>query len=306
MYDTIDSDPDVESQADDQGNYRPPRWLWIAGAGLAGILVIVYFSWFAADKPAPDNNDLEELLVYRTSISEPVAALRRARLYDFQSEYPSSNRMQAVQAQLAVLDAAEAQSWSELSEVFFDTDKSRADKLAAIQLFEREWGRALIGGRETELTQYKTLLDQSNESEWDWSTKKPRRIASNISGSELAGAPAQGRAQRLMRPAIAPVSIPKNITIQEPRIRRNTKPYYPLKAKRRGYEAEIVLRLNIDDRGRVAMTELVSARADRYRKDFIKASERAALRSRYFPKTINGKPVPASGIVKKYTYRLTD
>jgi len=67
-----------------------------------------------------------------------------------------------------------------------------------------------------------------------------------------------------------------------------------------------VLRLNIDERGRVAMTELVSAKAERYRKEFVKASERAALRSRYFPKTVDGKPVSVSGITKKYVYRLAD
>jgi len=98
--------------------------------------------------------------------------------------------------------------------------------LEAIDIFEAEWGPALIGGRETDLAHYKSILDDSEESDWDWSTKKPRQSPSNIDGSELAGAPALSRPNRVIRPAIAPVTVNKNV--REARIRRNAKPNYPL------------------------------------------------------------------------------
>ncbi|MGB6230931.1 MAG: TonB family protein, partial [Litorimonas sp.] len=73
-------------------------------------------------------------------------------------------------------------------------------------------------------------------------------------------------------------------------------------ALRRGVEASVILSLNIDADGRVAMTEVLSVQADRYADDFVKAAERAALRTRFQPKTVGGRPVPASGVRKRYRF----
>ena len=71
---------------------------------------------------------------------------------------------------------------------------------------------------------------------------------------------------------------------------------------RRKVDAVVTLKLNIDEKGKVAMTELVNVNAARYKKDFVKAAERAAMRTRFHPKTVDGTPQAAIGIVKRYRF----
>jgi len=73
---------------------------------------------------------------------------------------------------------------------------------------------------------------------------------------------------------------------------------------RANIEAVVTLKLNIDATGKVAMTELVNVEARKYRKSFIKAAERAALRTRFHPKTVGGKPEAAMGVLKRYRFQL--
>ncbi|XLW30440.1 energy transducer TonB [Litorimonas sp. RW-G-Af-16] len=87
-----------------------------------------------------------------------------------------------------------------------------------------------------------------------------------------------------------------------PRVRKNSTPRYPRSAYRRNISGVVTLSLNIDADGDVAMTELVSVQAERYEKDFVKAAERAARKTRFYPKTINGEKVPARGILKRYRF----
>ena len=95
--------------------------------------------------------------------------------------------------------------------------------------------------------------------------------------------------------------------IVAPKVRRNAKPRYPRRALNAEAEALIVLRLFIDERGRVQETELVMSEADRYENDFIRAAERAARRTRYEPMTVNGVPVaPADGIIKRFKFEIAD
>ena len=51
------------------------------------------------------------------------------------------------------------------------------------------------------------------------------------------------------------------------------------------------------------MTELVRVDAQKYGKSFVKAAERAALRTRFHPKTV-GKAQPAVGVIKRYRFQL--
>jgi len=56
-------------------------------------------------------------------------------------------------------------------------------------------------------------------------------------------------------------------------------PRYPRRAYRRNVSAVVELSLSIDDEGEVQMTEVLSVTAKRYERDFIKAAERAAMRT---------------------------
>ena len=101
-----------------------------------------------------------------------------------------------------------------------------------------------------------------------------------------------------------PPRAPTASTIIEPKITKNRRPRYPKRARKRGISAVVELSLSIDDKGEVRMAEVLNVEAERYKKDFITASERAAMRTRYSPKTVNGKAVPTSGIIKRYVFQM--
>jgi len=61
--------------------------------------------------------------------------------------------------------------------------------------------------------------------------------------------------------------------------------------------------MNIDEKGKVDSVDIVDVQAERYQKDFSRAAERAAKRTRFNPKTINGKAVPAKDVRKRYIFR---
>lgn len=118
-------------------------------------------------------------------------------------------------------------------------------------------------------------------------------------------APKLPRRLLLFRPH--PVKPPEklaDIKIVPPRVRKEVNPRYPRKALRREIEALVTLKLNIDETGKVAMTELVNVEAVRYGKSFVKAAERAALRTRFHPKTVNGNPEATVGVLKRYRFTL--
>ena len=91
--------------------------------------------------------------------------------------------------------------------------------------------------------------------------------------------------------------------ITPPSVRKNVSPSYPRSAKKRKIGAIVTISMDIDERGRVDDAELVEIEADRYQKDFARAAIRAAKRTRFHPKTVNGKPVPARDVRKRYIFR---
>ena len=80
----------------------------------------------------------------------------------------------------------------------------------------------------------------------------------------------------------------------------------PRKARRKGIEAVVILSLFIDERGNVARTEVVSVDAKKYRKSFARASKKAAMRSKFYPKTVGGKSVATSNYLRQYTFTFEE
>ena len=66
----------------------------------------------------------------------------------------------------------------------------------------------------------------------------------------------------------------------------------------------MVVTMDINEKGKVEAVDTVSVQAERYEKEFRRASERAAKRTRFHPKTINGKAVPAKGVRKRYIFKV--
>jgi len=307
VYQSID-DPQDELDALERGDRRGLIWLF-AGLCLALVFGIVY--WTSPGPPAetPQSEFTRaEQVTYRKAISEIAAPMRRARLQDFITTYPESRYIPSVEAQLDVINAHEAERWTEVTDIIFAPKTSREEKLTTLDSFEAKWGGSLLGGREDEISELRNEILQTEEA-----PKIPSRkltdlkspIPKTVPDTMLAGGP---RPVAPPPPIIQPVEPPPEpervveLDIVQPKIRRSVTPRYPRKAMRRNVKAVVTLKLNIDEKGKVAMTELVDVQASRYSKDFVKAAERAAMRTRFHPKTINGAPKAATGIVKRYRF----
>jgi len=186
--------------------------------------------------------------------------------------------------------------------------------LQAIDLYEDIWGKELLGGRSEELTRLKTLFTPEDEnaqpSAKEEDDEKPDftpgkdKFDPKIDGSVMAGAAVVPRRTYTPPAVVVRPSIQPRQVVVPPRIVKNVKPRYPRRALRKRIEAEVTLHLNIDANGKVQMTEVVYVNAPRYRKNFIKAAERAALKTKFAPKMVNGRPVAASRVSKRYIFQL--
>jgi len=147
-----------------------------------------------------------------------------------------------------------------------------------------------------------------SETEIDLRRARLRDFETTYPKSELLPAV---RAQ-LSVPPPAPVRPPAPVqkravntpVITAPKITRNVTPRYPRRAQRRGINAVVELSLSIDAEGEVQMVEVLRVEAERYKKQFVKAAERAALKTRYSPQTVGGRAVPAQGIKKRYVFKM--
>jgi len=307
VYQSID-DPQDDLDGLERGDKRWLIWVF-TGLCLGLVFAVVYWTspGPASDTPQDDNTRAEQA-TYRKAVSEIAAPMRRARLQDFMTTYPESRYMHSVEVQLDVINAHEAKVWTEVTDSLFAPKTTRTEKLAILDGFEAKWGGALLGGRDDEI---RTLRNEILETEE--TIKTPSRklkdlkspIPKNVPDNMLAGGP---RPIAPPPPVVQPVKPPPEpervveLDIVQPKIRRSVTPRYPRKAMRRKVKAIVTLKLNIDEKGKVAMTELVDIQASRYEKSFIKAAERAAMRTRFHPKTINGVPQAATGVVKRYRF----
>lgn len=307
MYQSID-DPQDDIEAISP---RQNKLIWLAAAvALLAILGLVYLTSPGIAVPQKTDEFVRaELATYRKAISETQAPLRRARLQDFLTTYPNSSRTSSVKTQLEVIRAYESEQWVELTDIIYDPAVTKADKLSALNSYTGKWGETLLGSRNAEISNIREKLESSATEAAPPDRKlqdQKSPIPENIPDGVLAGGPRAVPVPVYIPPEpIAPTPTPvATLEIVPPKIRRNVNPRYPRKAMRGNVEAVVTLKLNIDETGRVALTELVSVQAAKYSKSFVKAAERAALRTRFHPKTVGGNAEPAVGVVKRYRFQL--
>ena len=307
MYQSID-DPQEELDALERGDKRVVIWL-LTAICLGLVFAIVY--WTSPGPKAVQPKDdilLAEQTTYRKAISETRVAMRRARLQDFVTTYPESPYLRAVEAQLDVINAHETKEWIDVTDIAFTPEAKRDDKLAVLKAFETEWGGALLGGRDNEIQTLREEILETKDVE-PLPSRKLKNLKSpipeTVPDTLLAGGPRPviSPPVTVVAPVIEPV-IPKvvELDIVQPRARRERTPIYPRKAFRKNVKAIVTLSLNINEKGRVKMIDVLSVEAERYEKDFVKAAKRAARRTSYYPKTIDGKPHAAVGVVKRYKF----
>jgi len=316
MYQDVDDIDEIEDETGTPNKIARLKIIALVLSVIGLLLLVMMFSSISKQRrPLETGQNAEQYKVYTQAISETDPSLRRARLIDFIQTYPRHDRITAAETQLAVIESADEQDWASVTEVFYDPDQSKPAKLAALELYEDLWGSDLLGGREDEIEALKVSIgaipdpiksDAQAPEKQDF-TPEPDRFDDNVSGTIMAGGVIVP--ERTYNPPVrTPITIaprqPRTATIVPPRVRKSRRARYPSRAQRKGVEAEVILALNIDDEGQVQMTELVSVRARKYRKDFIKAAERAALRTKYYPQTIDGKPVATSGLRKRYLFQM--
>jgi len=288
------------------------KLIWVAALlALIAIIAIVYFtSPGVAVQQVDDEFIRAEQSTYRKAVSENQASLRRARLQDFLTTYPNSKRINAVQAQLDVINAHEERQWKIVSDIVYGSNINTSEKLTALNTYTAKWDASLLGGRSREIQTMKNSLEGKTETKTTPDRKlkdQQSPIPDTIPDKELAGGPkpTSDTPVTVFIPPV-PIDLPKRVAIAiiPPKVKRNVNPRYPRRAMRANIEAVVTLKLNIDATGKVAMTELVNVEARKYRKSFIKAAERAALRTRFHPKTVGGKPEAAVGVLKRYRFQL--
>lgn len=306
MYQVID-------EQDDEDIVQPSGWSilpFIIGALLAAL---VFFGvWlFSPGQQITPGRSVEtpaSRAAYLKALSEAEPAIRRARLLDYQREYPDTDRSDAIEDQLDVINATELSDWRVLSTAIYSETLKLEDKRGAMETYESRWNGDMLGGRGEELSTLKQLLDDTKAVDAlpDRSLEASKSpISDDIPSDVLAGAPPK---MAVLTPIKEPVveepviEVIKDVVVQ-PRVRRNVSPNYPKSAKRRKIGAIVTITMDIDEKGRVDEAELVTIEAERYEKEFVKAARRAAKRTRFHPKTINGKPVAAKDIRKRYIFR---
>jgi protein TonB len=96
--------------------------------------------------------------------------------------------------------------------------------------------------------------------------------------------------------------VPEPVIVPPKRKGAMTEPEYPIHYREQQIEGSVVVRVVVDEQGRVTAAEIASPSPHR---EFNRAAEKAAKRDKYEPATRNGIPVQYAFTVK-YTFRLTD
>ncbi|WP_298913113.1 energy transducer TonB [uncultured Algimonas sp.] len=315
MYQSIEDEPLGENAVSDAG---PALWLAVSAVGLL-VLIAVWWSLSGSVAPHGQAETVDPMPEARQSylraLGETDPALRRARLTDFLTQHPDHPRRNAVRAQLDVLDGAADRDWQATLTTVYDPRYSVVRRRAAVEAYQQKWGQYL-GARDEEIAALRADIEETAILEGLPERTRERDSAqyAGVPDDRLAGGPSRFgdgfSPSVIFRPSRndardgmrggSPVSGDRTA----PQVRRNATPRYPRRAMRRGEEAVVTLSLTIDADGRVSRADVIDVQADRYTNDFVREAERAAMRTRFHPRTVNGVPVETRGIRKRYRFEL--
>lgn len=307
MYQEIDDPEDESLQASAQ-----KRSLWLTLCLVMVAILVTAATWFAlapsTSAPLGPTPAEQQAAQYDVAMGEPALALKRARLRDFLDVHPASPFDNTVKAELAALDKAEAQRWSELTEFLYDPKLTATQKRTHITEYEADWGPTFLGEREAELSLFRKNLPQDETANPDERTEAldftpdKSELPTTLSDTIMAGG-TDGRFREIRQAPVPPVQTAP-LAVLAPQVRRSANPRYPSSAQRRGIEAVVTVSLDIDANGEVQDARVIATQAPRYGKDFEKSALRAAKRTQYFPQTVNGIAQEARGVVKRYRFEM--
>lgn len=258
--------------------------------------------------------------VYQKAADIETRTLRLRALRNFVSAYPDAPETELATTQIEIMEAAEHDAWRALSEIVYNVTKPASVKREALDAFIAQWD----GGNYTEdalimdghiaqkLSKNRSLNEDTGSvpglSGSD--IKLPKRNPANddvyarLGSDTLAGALPMARTYPIETIYVAPPV--SQAIIVEAVISKDSKPRYPSRAQSRGIETNLTVSMDIGVDGKVIEARIVQGASGRYAADFNKAALRAAKRTLFTPKTIDGRAAPTNGFTRSYKFKLAD
>ena len=305
VEDDIAPEASLDADTDSTDARKEPYQIWIfvlIGAAFLGHVLSMGLNKKSPDDSLVSTETSQSIEAYSLILSEDRPDVRLVRLEDFMKSYPDNTNAETVRQQKIILREYEEIAWSKLTDTLFDIKADEPTKLAALETYKNGWGTLL---RADQLARF-TSTDEDEEAGTIKPITKKSKFAKGGPAGDLVGAPVV----RIPLPPPPPVRQRppeklETLDIVAARVKSKKSPTYPRNAKRRKVPGFVTLALDIDRRGRVVDTRVISVQANRYERDFVKAATRAAQRTRFHPKTVNGRPVPTRGFIQKYAFRVS-
>ncbi len=281
----------------------------------AGLLLAVSFR---TPQAIPANQKITARQTYLDILGEPHTGLRLARLKDFIAHTPPNADTHRAKTGRDTLDVYEQNDWAHLTDFLYDIGKTPEHKNRAIADYKANWG---VWNRQAELPKLRnaTGLAETQPTKYtsgQMTDSVDGQNLPNYSPSSRNSQYAKGRAEDVLAGetftniTVTNSTVP-NHNIPQPlataqnrpvRVKFAKRPRYPRTAFRKGISGQITLALDINERGHVVRTTVISAKAPRYKDKFIRAARRAAMASKFHPKTEAGRAVATSRYVRKYKF----
>lgn len=292
------------------------------GSVILGIIVAAYAFLWLLGRSTEDVGQILNLpqrsteQIYRDAEATQQKYLRLRALQNFTAAYPESENIAKAQTSIEALRADEYQGWLTLSDVFYSARTRPSAKLEALELYASEWGggsyKSEINIMRAKLTdapvisQRKRAQDAPGLSETSPMSPAAKLDLELAEIDSLAGAAPQ---IEIFKPAVTlpvPPSAEPEPIIVEAAILKDKKPKYPSRALARGITATVTISMDITAEGKVKNTSIVQAATGRYAREFGISALRAAKRTRFKPRTVDGVAMPTNGYTRKYTFEINE
>ncbi len=257
--------------------------------------------------------------VYNEAAQIETPTLKLRALRNFKAAYPSSPQADTAREGIETLEADEHSAWTGVTEIYYDVTKSAAQKRDVLEAFKGQWDGGSYSEEilimEEQLEQDTPKSRKLNEATGTVpglagsDIKLPRRSNSRIQSAAISDDALAGdlpMAKTYPIPMAETLPLKPAQTIIDAKVTKDSRPSYPSRAQRRGDEGDVTISMDIGIDGKVIDARVVKAATGKYASDFGKAAIRAAKRTRFSPKTIDGEPAPTNGFTRIYKFRLED
>ncbi|MEE9346574.1 MAG: energy transducer TonB [Robiginitomaculum sp.] len=262
-------------------------------------------------------------LVYAQADAIETPTLRLRALRNFAAAYPDTEQASLASEQIETLETAEHEQWLAVSEIFYDVRKSSVIKREALGAFRAQWDGGTYADDiirmdaqiEEAAPKRRTINEATGkvpglaDSDIHLPAQDTTSLQAQSSDSLAGGAPQPQPQTRFPLAQTFPIettpAAPAAIIV-EAKVKKSARPRYPSRARTRGIEAMVTVSMDIGADGKVKDARVIKAASGKYAADFGRAAVRAAKRTRFHPKTIDGVASPTNGRTQDYRFRIED